>query len=307
MLLYLGNSDNENITKLLNDRKLIIKNIPGEINFKKFVIHDMKNLDHYNLILVNLESLLDSEDEIIETITAFKVLYKPRLIVFTEKPSKRLLYRIGKEANLYDIIIPFEDDNIESSLRKSLDDKVNYREQIRKHINKINLKYCFPYKDIKILIGGIGSTFNTTKISLNLATFLNEIGAKTSYTEVADSGGYLRKTLNHYKINNLKHQGISFFYKGDIPLNYDFNVIDMGRLDEKNLKVFNSKDFGEVKIICNSSKEFEIRELVSILEENNQAKAIISYSSNKEKKIARRILKKKIIFILPIMLLPFLI
>lgn len=292
MLLYLGNSDNESIIKILKKRKLIIKNISGEINFKNFAFHDTKSLDHYDLVLLNLESLLDSEDEMIETFKAFKLLYKPRLIVFTENPSKKFLYRIAKEANLYDIVFPFEDENIEDTLLKCLDNKISYREQIRRYIKKINLDYDIPYKDTKILVGGISSTFNTTKVALNLATFLNEIGTKISYIE-ASSNSYLKKILNHYKVEALKQEDISFFYNAEIPLNFDFNIIDIGLLEGKSLGIFNSLDFGEVKIICSSTKQFEIDKLISMLEKNNEAIAILIYSSKKEKNIAKRRLKNK--------------
>lgn len=271
---------------------MIVKKLLGEFSLKKFVIHEMKNLDHYSYVVVDLDALNDSEDEIIEAVIAFNMLYNPRLIILAKEISNLFLYRIINEANIYDIVINKEDKDFIETFRMCLEEGEQYRSNVRSYVKKINLKYSFPNEDVKILVGGIGSNFNTTKTAINIATFLSEIGAKVSFTEY--NTGYLQKISKYYGFEDNSYKDISFFFNGDIPLNYNFNVIDIGILKEKNLKIFNTEDFAEIKVVCCSVKQDEIDYLIEFL--NNfslDVNILLNYNTEKEKRLARKIFNNR--------------
>lgn len=294
MLLYLGSNADNDVLDFLTKRKMIVKKLLGEFSLKKFVIHEMKNLDHYSYVVVDLDALNDSEDEIIEAVIAFKMLYSPRLIILARDISMLLLYRIVNEAEFFDIVINKEDNFMEDFIM-CFEDSEEYGKSIRTYVKKINLKYSFPYENVKILVGGIGSSFNTTKTAINIATFLSEIGAKVSFTEY--NTGYLQKISKYYGFEDNSYRDISFFFNGNIPLNYNFNVIDIGILKEKNLKIFNTEDFAEIKVVCCSVKQDEIDYLIEFL--NNfslDVNILLNYNTEKEKKAAKKILNNKRIY-----------
>lgn len=293
MLLYISDNENHSFFDFLLDRRIIIKKLLGEMDFKKFVIHDMKNLDHYSHVLVDLEAVNNSEDEIIEAITAFKMIYNPRLIIFSKDIDKLFLSRIANEGDIYDIIIGKDLQEIKTKMEKCLDKEKEFRDDIRKYIKKLNLKYSFKKDNIKIFVAGVKSILGTTKTSINLATFLGEIGASVSYTEVSKSG-YLRRIASHYEFKNSSYKDIVFFENGDIPLNFNFNIINIGILKKENIKIFNSNDIADVRILCSSSKQSELEDLVNILNLTPEdLNIILKFNTNKEKRIGRKLLKDK--------------
>lgn len=293
MLLYLASDENKDVLDFLIDRRIIMKKLVGEVYFKKFVIHDMKNLDHYSYVVVDLEALNDSEDEIIEAIIAFKMIYNPRIIILAKEINNLFLSRIVNEANIYDVITSSDMDEIRASMEMCLDQEEKFRDDIRKHIKRLNLKYSFTKKNVKILVAGVKSVFGTTKTAINLATFLAEIGATVSYTEVNGSG-YLKKISNYYEFKDSQYRDIVFFDNGDVPIDFNFNIIDIGLLKEKSLKNFKSEEIAEVRILCGATKESELNDLMKVLDdEGPKIDVILNYASEKERNFARKSLKNK--------------
>lgn len=217
MLLYLASDENKDIFDFLIDRRIIMKKLVGEVYFKKFVIHDMKNLDHYSHVVVDLEALNDSEDEIIEAIIAFKMIYNPRIIILAKEINNLFLSRIVNEADIYDVITANNRDEIRSLMEICLDQEEKFRDEVRKYIKRLNLKYSFTKKNVKILVAGVKSIFGATKTAINLATFLADIGATISYTEVNGSG-YLKKISSYYEFKDGHYRDITFFDDGDVRL-----------------------------------------------------------------------------------------
>lgn len=293
MLLYLTSNENKDIFDFLTNKGIIIKKIMGDLDFKKFVIHDMKNLDHYSNVVVDLEAINDNEDNLIEAIIAFKMIFNPKLILLAKKIDNLILSRIVREADIYDIIIGKDIQDINDKMAICLDQEDKFRDEVRKYVNRLNLKYSFPKKDVKVLVAGIKSVFGATKTAINLATFLAEIGASVSYTEVNGSG-YLKRIANHYEFKDSNCKDIIFFDNGDVPLDYNFNIIDIGLLKEKNLKTFKSDEIAEVRILCGSAKAGETEDLLKLLDdENANVDVILNYTCDKEKNVAKRLLRNR--------------
>ncbi|QUH20404.1 hypothetical protein [Alkaliphilus sp. B6464] len=292
MILYLGSNENIGILDLLQDKKnLIIKKLSGEFYLKKFIIHDMKSLDHYTYVVVDIECLKDDEDDIIEAIEAFRTIYNPKLIIIAKNIENALFSRIVNEAKVYNVIASTEIEKIQEDIIRCLDNEEKFKEEIVKHVKRFNLRYSFTNDNTKIFAAGVRSKFSATKTAINLATFLADIGARVSYTE-ANESGYLGKIASYYDFKDSSYKYVDYYYNGNIPLDCSFNIIDIGLLNEKKLKIFNSSDIADIKIICGTSKQSEYEPLVNILEAAGEdLNVVLSRSSEKERNTMKKLLK----------------
>lgn len=263
VILYLGSNGNIGILDFLQDEKnMIIKKLSGEFYLKKFVIHDMKSLDHYTYVVVDIECLKDDEDDVLEAITAFRTIYNPKLILIAKNIENALLSRIVNEAKVYSVITSSEIESIQEDIMRCFDNEEKFQEEIIKHVRRFNL-----------------------------ATFLADIGARVSYTE-ANESGYLSKIASYYGFKDSSYKYVDYYYNGNIPLNCSFNIIDIGLLNEKKLKIFNSSDIADVKIICGAARQSEYEPLMNILEAAGEdLNVVLSSSSEKERNTMKKLLK----------------
>lgn len=290
MLLYLTSNENIELLDFLQEN-MIIKKLPGEFYIKKFVIYDMKSLDHYSYVVIDLESIKDEQDEIIEALTAFKTIYNPKLILIAKNAENILISRIVNEVGIYNIITAKDSDKIQENIKMCLGQEDRFKEQVIKYVKKLNLKYSFTNDNVKIFVSGVMSKFGTTKTAINLATFLADIGAKVSYTE-ANGGNHLSKIASYYDFKDFSYMGVEYYYNGNIPLDCDFNIIDIGLLKEKKLKAISSSDVADVKILCGATKQSELEELIKLINLGEEdINIILSSISERDKNNVRRLLK----------------
>ncbi|MBU5676825.1 hypothetical protein KQI88_10380 [Alkaliphilus sp. MSJ-5] len=294
MLLFLTSNENIGILDFLQDKKnMIIKKLSGEFYLKKFIIHDMKSLDHYSYVVVDLDCLKDSDDDVIEAMEAFRTIYNPRLIIIAKNIENALLSRIVNEAKVYNVITSTDIEKIQEDIRMCLDYEEKFNEQVIKYVKRLNLKYSFTNDNTKIFVAGVKSKFSATKTAINLATFLADIGAKVSYTE-ANESGYLSRIASYYGFKDSSYKYVEYYYNGNIPLDCNFNIIDIGLLKEKKLKAFNSSDVADIKILCGAAKQSEFEDLANILRgAGEDLNVILSSSSEKEKNSIRKLLKSQ--------------
>ncbi|WP_406242047.1 hypothetical protein ACF3M2_14170 [Tissierella carlieri] len=281
MLLYLSSNENiELFDFLVEENGMLVEKLSGEFLLKKFVVHDMRNLSHFSYIAIDLEAIKDSIEDIIEGIKAFKTMYDARIILFTEKTDVEYLNKIIDEANIYNIVSGKTIDKIQKEIRTCLGEQ-----GMSKHYAKmaVNLGYDenqdiennsglslakeksikqFDAKNIKIIVSGVMNRIGTTTTAMNLAAFLSELGAKVSYTEGNESN-HLKSIIHSYFffnnpiINDCFTDGkVDYYLQGNIPIdNYNFNIIDIGVLTPKNLKV---TEIGDINILCAGSKPYEL-------------------------------------------------
>lgn len=278
MLLYLTSNENLGLFDFLTEEKgMLVKKLSGEFSLNKFVVHDMRNLSHFSYIAIDLAAIKDGVDEIIEAITAFKTMYDSRIIIFAEKADSILLNRIIDETETYNIITAKSIEKIKEEIGISVSSQGMNKEYLMHAMNNsMDLdidgfsKHSFIGENIKIVLAGAMHRVGTTTTAMNMACYLASIGAKVSYTEANDNN-HLTK-IHSYFFHNIpviddcfSYEGVDFFFNNNVPLgtNYNFNIIDIGVVTEKNSKVFN---IGEVKILCSGIKPYETTETVNSLE-----------------------------------------
>jgi hypothetical protein len=73
------------IIYISKENKISIKGelqiITGIISFKKFVFQEMKNLNNFTHIVVDISGFKDSEKDILDSIVAIKSMYNIRIII----------------------------------------------------------------------------------------------------------------------------------------------------------------------------------------------------------------------------------
>lgn len=287
MLLYLSSNENIGIFDFLSkDKGVVIKKLSGEFYLKKFVIHDMRNLSHYSYFAIDLKALKDTENEIIETILAFKTMYDSRIIIFAERANEEneIILKLLDE-RIYNIVTSEEISEIKNEIIKCMSDEGKTQEDWLKFrgINSdleetFKNQYMFKHKNIKIAVAGVSSKVGTTTAAFNMTKFLFEIGAKISYTE-ANGNEHLKEIAAYYEFakveNYYKYNGIEYYPNKQFPDSYNFNIFDLGSLNSGNVSIFNSCD---IKVLCSRSKPYELIDLHKALTILNEGKFNILFS-----------------------------
>lgn len=307
MLLYLSSNENiELFDFLIEENGMLVEKLSGEFLLKKFVVHDMRNLSHFSYIAIDLEAIKDSIEDIIEGIKAFKTMYDARIILFTEKTDVEYLNKIIDEANIYNIVSGKTIDKIQKEIRICLGEQ-----GMSKHYAKmaVNLGYDenqgidnnsnlplarekpikqFDTKNIKIIVSGVMNRIGTTTTAMNLAVFLSELGARASYTE-GNGSNHLSTIHSHFFFNNpitnayFTGGKVDYYFQGNIPIdNYNFNIIDIGVLTSKNLKV---TEIGDINILCAGSKPYELsymNEALKMIKEIDKFNIILPLESKED-------------------------
>lgn len=280
MLLYLSSNENIGILDFLSKEKgMVIKKLSGEFYLKKFVIHDMRNLSHYSYFAIDLKALKDTENEIIEAITAFKAMYDSRIIIFAEglKREDEIISRLIEE-KIYNIIISKEIQEIKDEILKCLSNIGKTEEDwIIKETHEN--QYIFNHKNIKIAVAGVSSRVDTTTTAFNMARFLFNIGAKVSYTEANDSG-HLKEIAAYYEFlkieNYYRYKGVEYYPNKQFPNDVNYQIFDLGSLNKGNITIFKSCD---IKVLCSGSKPYELIETYEAISSVKDVNYNILFSS----------------------------
>lgn len=308
MLLYLSSNENiELFDFIVEENGMLVEKLSGEFFLKKFVVHDMRNLSHFSYIAIDLEAIKDPIEDIIEGIKAFKTMYDARIILFTEKTDVEYLNKIIDEANIYNIVSGKTIDKIQKEIRACLGEQ-----GMSKHYAKmaVNLGYDenqdiennsglslakekpikqFDAKNIKIIVSGVMNRIGTTTTAINLAVFLSELGAKVSYTE-GNGSNHLSSIHSFFFFNNSIDNNyftdgkIDYYFQGNIPTDdrYNFNIIDIGILTSRNLKV---TEIGDINVLCAGSKPYELpylNEALKMIKEIDKFNIILPLESKED-------------------------
>ncbi|WP_312668302.1 hypothetical protein [Tissierella praeacuta] len=261
----------------------------------------MRSLNHFSYIAaIDLELINDEEDKIIQAIVAFKSMYYARIIIFAEKADINLLNRIVDETQTYNIITDKDIEKIIEEIRICVSPQGMNKEYLLKSMNtsmdfdiETITQYSFTGENIKIIIAGAMRRVGTTTTAMNMASYLSSIGAKVSYTE-ANGNSHLEKIHSYFFFNipitseHFSQDGVDYFFNGNIPMeNYNFNIIDIGTLNERNLKVF---EIGEIKMLCSGIKPYEIPQLHDALDILNRDDIDIILSEGKISNVKKELL-----------------
>jgi hypothetical protein len=270
MLLYLSSNENINIFDFLsNEHGMVIKKLSGIFNLKQFVIHDMRSLNHYAYVAIDIKALKDSEEEIIEAVKAFKKMFSSRVIFYIEDiENNKVLIQDLIEQGIYNIILADTVDMMNKEIQKVVSDVGLIKRGIQLKLNAVDgiknvyvPEYLFNSKNISIAITGVTHKVGTTTMAMNMCNYLSNIGAKVCYVE-ANTNNHIKKLPSVYTGMIVKEGCITYNGVKYLSLNaqsndeYHFIIYDMGVLEPKNINAI--KNNCDVVILCATAKPYEI-------------------------------------------------
>lgn len=275
MLLYLCSNQNINLFDFLesSDYEIPIKKMSGMFSLKQFVIHDVRNLKQFRYFVIDLKALKDTEDEIVEAISAFESMYSSRTIIFAEglEGNSPLLSRFV-EMKVYNIITSSDYEGIKEEMIECISPEGKDLNSVLKNKYFLNDEkdsrgLAFLCKDIKIAVVGVERRTGTTTVAFNLTNFLSQAGADISYVE-ANTHGHL-STLPSFFKDMIVHESFIEFKKAKYYLNRyfpeynNFTVIDFGTLEECNISMLKKCD---LILLCGTARPYEIKSIKRCLE-----------------------------------------
>ena len=286
--------------------------LTGVDNLKKFAVQELRNLNNYKQIIIDITSTKETEDEIVQSIVAIKSMYNIKIIIVALgfKEGNNLLSKLFNEG-IYNFVNSDTYFEQKEQFKKCLSsegcqykDSVRFRQKIEDgKKNKIIIKK--EYKTLKqfvnIAVAGTEKHIGVTTQAILITMFLKSLNMNACYICATDKDEIKNiETLEGV----VKKEGL-YSYKGiDLYSNdnkidamqygYDFYIYDYGILNENTLDNFLSK---EVKIIVGGTKAWETDEtfrVLSLLEKIPEVNYIFNFSSNEEKSKFRNNLRKYI-------------
>ncbi|HAW58534.1 MAG TPA: hypothetical protein DCX03_05910, partial [Bacteroidales bacterium] len=245
MLLYLSSNDNVNLLDFLNDEHgIIIKKLSGTFSLRQFILSDLRSLDHFQYMVIDLNAIKDSNSDIMEAMSAYKKMFTSRLIFYIEDMKKHHDLALNLiENGIFNIVTATDIEAIKVELLKSISDLgFSKREVMLKlapdefSFKSSGEKYKFSKKEIKIAVTGVQHRVGTTTMAINLANYLSNIGAKVCYVE-ANEHDHLSKLPEFYQGMIMKEDVILYNSVKYLSLHsechdeFDFIIYDMGVID----------------------------------------------------------------------------
>ena len=273
MLLYLTSNNHINLLDFLNDEHgIIIKKLSGTFSLRQFVLGDLRSLNHFQYMVIDLNAIKDSNSDIMEAVNAYKKMFTSRLIFYIEDMEAH--YDLAHELvenGVFNIVTATDIEAIKAELIKSISDLGISKREVMLKLNPndtlFNITihaYEFSKKDIKLAVTGVQHRVGTTTMAINLANYLSGIGAKVCYVE-ANEHDHLGNLPAFYKGMTSKddvilYNGVKYLsLHSECHDEFDFIIYDMG--------VINSKIIGAIRnncdaaVLCATGKPYEMNDI----------------------------------------------
>mgnify|MGYP000009508537 FL=1 len=286
--------------------------LTGVESLKRFAVQELRNLNNYNQIIIDIASTKETEDEIVQSVVAIKSMYNIKIIVVALgfREGNNLLAKLFNEGiynfvnadNYYEQKEQFK--NCLSKEGCQYKDAVRFRQKIEDgKKNKVIIKK--EYKKLKqfvnIAVAGTEKHIGVTTQAILITMFLKGLNMNACYICSNDKN----EVKNLEKLDGVVKKNGFFSYNGiDLYSNdskidamqygYDFYIYDYGVLDESTLDNFMSK---EVKVIVGGTKPWEYDDTfraIFLLKEMQDINYIFNFASNQEKAKIRKLLSKVI-------------
>jgi len=295
MILYLASNENINTIDFLADETgMVIKKLSGTFNLNQFVLNDMRSFTHYSFLILDYDALTDSDDEIIEAISAFKRMYSSRvvLIMNQDKRLENLIYRLI-ECDVTNLVFNEDVDELKADVLKSVSDLGISKRELQEKISHIfgNTdyridKYDFPKENVKIGVAGSMNRVGTTTMALNLASYLASIGARVCYVE-ANKNGHLKLMFEgmELKADGFLVNGVRYLTLDSLnDESFDFIIYDMGVLDRR-IRHAMTNNCDEA-FLCTTYKSYEWDQVKKafMLLEDEEYNLFTNFASESEQK-----------------------
>lgn len=276
MIIYISKENKLNISHE-------VQAITGVTNLKKFVFQEMKNINNFEVIIIDITEFKDTEKDILDSVVAIKSMYNIRIIIVAVGYSygNSLLGKLFNEG-IYNFVTSTDYKEQQLELEECIDGEgKQYKDSVRFRLNEVitnNKEKVIikkEYKKLKqivtIAIVGSQEHIGVTIQAIAITKFLNDINLNACYIQ-ANGSEDIQTLEDLYDINKkedyIKYMNIDMYSKDKtvnaIEYGYDFYVYDYGDFNSIiDIDSFITKD---IKIIVSGSKAWEQDNLIKIFE-----------------------------------------
>lgn len=282
MIIYVS-KENEKLMACIKDKinTSEIQTITGVKHLKKFVLQEIRNLNNFKHIIIDITGLTDTEDEIVDSIVAIKSMYSIKIIIVAlgYNEGNSTLARLFGEG-IYNFVTATSIDEQEKELLqcitgegKQYKDSIRFRKIEEKTNSNDKVIIKKEYKKIKqcvtIAVSGSQEHIGVTSQAIAITKFLSNLKLNVCYIQ-ANGKEDIQTIENLFEITKkddfITYQNIDMYSKDKtvnaISYGYDFYVYDMGVLSNiSDIDTFITKD---IKIIVSGSKSWEQEHLLNI-------------------------------------------
>lgn len=270
ILLYITSENKKESIDYIKEDDVIIKRYIGIFDINKFLIKDLKRLEHYDYIIIDIDAMKDNIETLENTIKNYKDLHSSRL-VFIANEEDVIIKLI--ECEVYNILICITEDELKKELEIVMSEKGMSKEYIRKKagfeeepgLSEYKEKEYREFKERNKVINVVGTQerVGVTKICMNLSYYLNSIGCKVCYVEV-NNNNHLKELAIQYEIEkkdkSYSYENIEFInynYFDVTDKKYNFVICNFGIVNENNAIFLKDNK----TIVVSGKEEYELKYL----------------------------------------------
>lgn len=290
---YVSNVYHNTVLEAIQNTNEVIANnlVSDEIFINEEIKYAISSFKSVNIIIIDLNSLKDEDEEIIEAIEMIRTMYDNIRIIILAANRKEgdILLTKCFAMGIYDIITSKDYIEIKNEIiycletGKKYGDSLKYKDVIEN--DKISIKSEIRQVVNKITVGIIGSQnrIGNTHLMIILANYLRSKGFRVAMIEKSDTHAfeYIRDSYeckfenNHFKLDNndyfpsnSKDDGIILTVMQSA---YNFIITDYGIYKNANMDEFNKQD---IKIVICGSKPWEIANINGLFESQSKEQLI---------------------------------
>ena len=143
MIIAVTRDNSDLINQVCNTLKHDVQIMNGVTNIKRFAICEMRNLNNYSNIIIDLTGLSDTEEDVIKAVLALKLMYNIRITIIAigYEHGNSLLSKLFNEG-IYNFVISKDKREQEKELYECIIGKgKQYKDSIKfRNIDKLSTK-----------------------------------------------------------------------------------------------------------------------------------------------------------------------
>ncbi|MDF2923926.1 MAG: hypothetical protein K0R57_2840 [Paenibacillaceae bacterium] len=231
----------------------------------------MRHFSHVRYVAIDRETILESDEKMVQALQSFQTMYEIRVIVIAEGlPESSPFLRQLVQTDILNIVAAEEIKTMQEEIRECFSEQgmqrfipaasVELQEEKPQPVPSDEEKqYHFNCTNVTIAIAGFDRRVGVTTTAFNLVCWINAHGGTACYLEANPSHHLAHiihlfqaeKTGNAYVMENC-----DFYMTKEIKREYNFIVVDCGALGDKNLQeAFVNVN---IRVLCGSAMPYEL-------------------------------------------------
>lgn len=268
-LLFLCTPNSSTEFNFLNDHDINVETRGSNFFYlNKFMISEARSLFHINFLVIELDAIKDSHNEIIKCFNSIPLIYDFRVIFYSRKLLEfdSELFNLMIENKIYNMVYGEKTEDIREMMLKAVSEEgLSYDDHIKTDAEEGKVIYDYSNaNNVRIAVTSLHNGAGCTSIAFQLANFIVRSSGRAAYSEVNESG-HLSVIAEYYRLEQIKeglfrHKDVDYYLDSGYSDGYNFTIFDFGYFDNYKDVIEVFKDFDIVLFVC-GSKPYEVKNL----------------------------------------------